>query len=346
MPGRSEAMARGKGESGPDADIPLDQQSGAQELPPDASERLGELRGAGGKKRLFTSDLSVNELALVQDAGFEPLGLVVGSSIYHIGWQPMWATYSGFGYGVPRESGELQVLTQAKYEARELAMSRMEAEASTLGADGVIGVRLTVGKYDWGADLAEFMAIGTAIRARAPGQYRTKFDKPFTSDLSGQEFATLLKSGQRPLGMVMGVSVYGTWQNGWDFRNISGWQWGWGGNVLGSAMGGAISGGYNQEIGQFTDGIYAARDLAMSRMSREANELGAEGVVGMRVEMTPTLSKGDSEFWEELNEKDAGPPQYHWRLFAVDMFAVGTAIVTTPVPQAPAPPGMILFLDK
>lgn len=337
-------MTGGSG-PGPDANIPLDQQSGPQDLPADASERLGELRGDDGKKRLFTSDLSVNELALVHDAGFEPLGLVVGSSIYHIGWQPMWQTFNSWGYQAPRVSGELDVLTQAKYQARELAMSRMEAEADALGADGVIGVRLTVGQYDWGADLSEFMAIGTAVRARIPGSYRTKFGKPFTSDLSGQEFATLAKSGHRPLGLVMGVSVYGAWQNGYDFQRLFGWRWGWSGGSMLGGMGG-YSGSYNQEIGQFTDAMYAARDVAMTRLSREATELGAEGVVGMRVEMTPSLSRSDQEFWNELNEKDAGSPAYHWRLFAVDMFAVGTSIIAAPAPQAPAPPGMILFLDK
>ena len=35
----------------------------------------------------FTSDLSVNEFLLVKEAGFEPLGLVVGISIYHVGFQ-------------------------------------------------------------------------------------------------------------------------------------------------------------------------------------------------------------------------------------------------------------------
>ena len=57
-------MARGNQDSGADSDIPLDQRSGPRELPRDASERLGELRGEGGKKRLFTSDLSVSELAM------------------------------------------------------------------------------------------------------------------------------------------------------------------------------------------------------------------------------------------------------------------------------------------
>lgn len=338
-------MPQSAGKSGADANIPLDQRGGPQQLPPDAAQRLEESRGDGGRKRLFTSDLSVNELALLHDAGFEPLGLVIGSSIYHIGWQPTMTGFGSFGYGYTPASGELQTLTQAKYEARELAMSRMEAEADTLGADGVIGVRLTVGQYQWGADLAEFMAVGTAVRARHAGAYRTKFDKPFTSDLSGQEFSTLLKSGHRPLGLVMGVSVYGAWQNGWDFLNISGWRWGW--NASGGMLGsGAISGGYNQEIDLFTDATYAARNLAMSRMSNEASELGSEGVVGMHVEMTPSLSKDDAEFWEELHDEHAGPSQYHWRLFAVDMYAVGTAIVAAAMPQPPEPPKMILFLDK
>ena len=44
-------------------------------------------RLAQNKAGLFTSDLSVREFLLVKQAGFDPLGLVVGSSIYHIGYQ-------------------------------------------------------------------------------------------------------------------------------------------------------------------------------------------------------------------------------------------------------------------
>ena len=57
------------------------------DLPGHAHERLKEMRGTGGTRKLFTSDLSVNEFLLVKEAGFEPAGLVVGSSIYHIGYQ-------------------------------------------------------------------------------------------------------------------------------------------------------------------------------------------------------------------------------------------------------------------
>ena len=52
-------------------------------VPEHGRERLERMRD----RSLFTSDLTVNEFLLVRAAGFEPLGLVVGTSIYHIGFQ-------------------------------------------------------------------------------------------------------------------------------------------------------------------------------------------------------------------------------------------------------------------
>ena len=52
-------------------------------VPEHALERLEKMKAAG----FFTSDLSVNEFLLVKAAGFDPLGLVIGSSIYHVGYQ-------------------------------------------------------------------------------------------------------------------------------------------------------------------------------------------------------------------------------------------------------------------
>ena len=68
---------------------------------------------------------AVDEFLLVEQAGFEALGLVMGSSIYHVGFQ--WQKWS--------VSQELVVLTNAMFEARELAMTRMEEEAEQLGAN-------------------------------------------------------------------------------------------------------------------------------------------------------------------------------------------------------------------
>jgi uncharacterized protein YbjQ (UPF0145 family) len=144
----------------------------------------------------------VNEFLLVREAGFRPLGLVLGSSIYHV----------GLPVGRWSKNQELDTLSQAMYHARELAMTRMEAEADQLGADGIVGVRLEIEFKEFGTDLAEFIAVGTAVKpttaARPGGTWRNNRNQPFTSDLSGQDFWTLMQAGYAPLGMVMGTCVY------------------------------------------------------------------------------------------------------------------------------------------
>lgn len=223
-------------------------------LPAHARERLTEMRGSGAERRLFTSDLSVSEFLLVKEAGFDPVGLVVGSSIYHVGYQRAAWT----------KSQEMTVLTQAMYHARELAMTRMEEEADALGADGVVGVRLEVSHKEWGQHIAEFVAIGTAVVHRGePKRWRNKRGQPFTSDLSGQDFYVLLRSGYRPLGLVMGNCVYHVAQQGL-------------GNLIQTM-------GRNAEMVQYTQALYDSRELAMERMQKEAEALDAKGVVGANV---------------------------------------------------------------
>src|SRR3954466_5836625 len=227
-------------------------------IPEDAMRRLAEMR-PGQATSLFTSDLSVNEFLLVREAGFRPLGLVLGSSIYHVGFQ----------FGRWNKNQELETLSQAMYHARELAMTRMEAEADQLGADGIVGVRLDIEFKEFSNDLAEFIAVGTAVKAdeahaRTPEgfSWRNNQNKPFTSDLSGQDFWTLLQAGYAPLGMTMGTCVYHV-----AHRSL--------GNVLSNI-------GQNTELPQFTQALYDARELAMERMQREAEALAAEGIVGVQ----------------------------------------------------------------
>ena len=222
-------------------------------LPQEALERLHELEATGGTLGLFTSDLSVNEFMLVREAGFRPRGLVFGSSIFHVGIQ-------GRRWG---KNVELGKLTEALYSARELAMTRMEEEADVLGADGIVGVRLDIKYYDWGKHSAEFIAIGTAVSATEGGDWRTKRGLPFTSDLSGQDFWTLLQTGFAPLGLVLGNCVYHV-----GHRN---------------AIGAINQYPRSMEQPKITQALYEARELAMARMQDEASSLGAEGVVGVQL---------------------------------------------------------------
>jgi uncharacterized protein YbjQ (UPF0145 family) len=223
------------------------------DLPVHARERLNNMRNDAKQQGLFTSDLSVNEFLLVREAGFDAVGLVVGSSIYHIGYQQ--ANWS--------QNQEMGVLTQAMYHARELAMTRMEEEAEALGADGIVGVRLEVTRHEWGEALAEFVAIGTAIRSRNGQHFRNAHNMPFTSDLSGQDFWTLLRAGYRPVGMVMGNCVYHVAHQGMGqwFKQV----------------------GRNVEMTNYTQALYDARELAMERMQVEAVSLKAQGVVGAQI---------------------------------------------------------------
>jgi len=126
----------------------------AQWLPESSTQRLAD--SAQGK--CFTSDLSVDEFVLVRESGFAPLGLVMGSSMYHIGLQ-----VAGW-----KESTELQNLTQAMYAGRELAMSRMQSEGEQAGAGGVVGVTVTEQSHVWGEHAVEFLAVGTGVHPTAP----------------------------------------------------------------------------------------------------------------------------------------------------------------------------------
>src|ERR1700743_1647046 len=210
-------------------------QAGANWEPQAADGRLADTAGAkqGG---VFTSDLSVSEYVWVGEGAFEPLGFVVGSSIYHVGMQ----------VGRWSQNQELQVLSQAMYNAGELAMSRMEAEADHLGADGIVGVELRMQMYAWGQDVLEFVATGTAVKAEGgTGAHRTPDGRPFTSDLSAQDFFRLLAAGAVPVAVVLGTCVY-------HIAHQSGMQ------TLPQA-------GMNQEMLQFTQGVYEARELALVR---------------------------------------------------------------------------------
>ncbi|HEV7579198.1 MAG TPA: heavy metal-binding domain-containing protein [Mycobacterium sp.] len=214
-------------------------------LDPVASERLSH---AG---KIFTSDLSINEFALLHGAGFEPIELVMGVSVYHVGYQ-----FTGI-----KQQSELPVLTDATYRARWNAMSRMQAEADSLGADGVVGVRLDWRHQGEGEHL-EFIAVGTAVRyVEKPGAFRRPSGQAFTSHLSGQDLTTLLRSGFAPVAFVMGNCVFHVAVQGF-MRTLT-------------------QVGRNAEMPQWTQGSYQARELAMSRMQSEAERDGGNGVVGV-----------------------------------------------------------------
>jgi uncharacterized protein YbjQ (UPF0145 family) len=327
------------------------------DLPVHARERLTQMR----ERKLFTSDLSVSEFVLVREAGFEPLGMVMGTSICQVPTK------------IPSHNSdrgcELVDTTAVLNHARERAMSRMEEEAEALGADGVVGMRLTVNlamnplrrefqayrqwwawarkngfarppqvapagyfktwatvgaqqwqhwcqqqgwvqiplapwaqpggpvSYQFGPNTAEFIAIGTAVKHRAGGEWKNKAGKPFQSDLSGQDFWLLIRSGYRPVGFVMGNCVYYV-----NPRMVN------------------VSASTSTELFGYTHALYDARELAIERLQDEAEELGATGIVGVTV-----AEKSHSFRADPFNVGNAALKTGE----VIEMFVFGTAVVPT-----------------
>ncbi|HUB76394.1 MAG TPA: heavy metal-binding domain-containing protein [Solirubrobacteraceae bacterium] len=230
-------------------------------IPLPASERLAALREGGGA---FGSDLAVEEFAVLHRLGIVPVTLVMGSSIYHHGWQ------GGIAYALA--PGELRAVSDGYNDCRRLALDRLLEEVRTAGADAVVGLRITQGGHDWAPGAVEFIAVGTAVRLPAPLRGS---DGPVLSDLSGQEYWQLCASGLRPVGIAAHTSVHyvpATWQT----QLAQG-----AGMILGGGGGAAWR---NQELRDFTAGVYAARESAMRYLSAQAAQLGGDGVVGVKLE--------------------------------------------------------------
>jgi uncharacterized protein YbjQ (UPF0145 family) len=157
-------------------------------LPPAAAARMARFRADGVR----TSLLDVPDMAAVSGVGLPPVGEVMGCMVEHIGWQGFggcrlygpgagwaasWGTTVTSGQGA-RFAG-YKPYVDALYRGYDTALARMLTEAQAMGADGVVGVRLSVNHL--GQDNREFVALGTAVRAAGD----VHAPRPFVTDLPG-----------------------------------------------------------------------------------------------------------------------------------------------------------------
>jgi uncharacterized protein YbjQ (UPF0145 family) len=257
---------------------------------------MAEIRRSGTWGSALTSD----EFASVRSVGFQPVGQVLGAAVYNLGYTGgygcpgAWGGYSNAWAPSARTQvssrggyGSFGPLVKTMYEARRVAISRMVAECTELGGHGVVGVRLTIGQFPAGG--LEFKAIGTAIRAPISPPLR----HPFTSDLSGQDFAKLVHSGWMPAGLVLGITVAARHD---DWRTVGQTRWSAG----------------NAEVSGWTDLINEARHDARQELAADVKRLGAEGVVIADMSM-------------QVREREC-PAQEGGRDHVVEAVNIGTAI--------------------
>jgi uncharacterized protein YbjQ (UPF0145 family) len=281
-------------------------------IPLAAERRLRELGERGGA---FTSDLSVGDFALCHQLGLKPVSQVMGSSIYQVGYQATpWSSGIGGGFMF-----EMEALSQAWNEVRDLALGRLAQEASHVGADAVVGVDLRTGEHDWAENAIEYVVIGTAIRhdrtaqaqERPRGEPHSRTSGPVLTELSVADYAKLLSAGVEPLGVVAWSSVFFV-----------------GASYSTQMMSGIGGMGFtqNQELREFTQGVYSAREMVVARLTEQAIKLDASGVIGVRIA-------------HGIQRMTVGAGTYSRGGLMVTFHAIGTAIREdrATVPQAPQP---------
>lgn len=285
-------------------------------LPPAAQARMAEIRRSG----TWSSALSTEEFAAIRSAGFEPAGQVLGAAVFNLGYTGgygcpgAWSGgFLGGGFSARTEVsgrgggwGSFGPLTQALYEARRTAIGRMVAECSALGGHGIVGVALTIGPFPAGG--LEFKAIGTAVR----GQGATAPPRPFSSDLSGQDFAKLIMAGWVPAGLALGISI-GVRHDDWMTRRAAFWNAG------------------NQEVTGYTELVNEARHDARVQLEADVARQGGTGVVVASSELRVT-------------EREC-PAQEGVKDHIAEATLIGTAIVPFTRSQPAAQPGSLAILS-
>jgi uncharacterized protein YbjQ (UPF0145 family) len=291
----------------------------SNDLPPVAEARMAEIRRSGTWSSAVTSD----EFASIRAVGFEAVGQVLGAAVYNIGYTGgygcpgAWGSYGvGYSWGPGARTqvsssggyGSFGALVATMYEARRTAIGRMVEECAELGGHGVVGVRLSIGGFPAGG--LEFKAIGTAVRA--PGARPLK--KPFTSDLSGQDFAKLVMKGWFPAGLVLGISIAAR-HDDWMTRGQTRW------------------GAGNNEVTGWTELVNEARHDARTQLGADVKRLGAEGVVVASMDM-------------RVREREC-PAQEGGRDHVIEAVNIGTAIVrfSAHTERSGASPLAIMSLD-
>lgn len=266
-------------------------------IPLGAEQRLK--RVATASSPFFTSDLSAKEYAVAQASGLTPIAQVMGSSVVQHGWQNYgWSAYGGGISEMPSFAAPWNL-------SRQRAFDRLQQEARFAGADAVIGIEMTANSVVTDPGNVEYVVFGTAVRettlaARDGSSVRL-------CALSGQDVDKLRRIGAETVAVIGHTSVVAVALSPWANQMMGSW---WG----------------NQEMTEVTEGVYAARHLAMDEVSRQAAQAGANEMV------IATLT-------HDIHHHEYDTYGARQNIFIVSMHVLGTAIRLGAHEPHPAPLG-------
>jgi len=213
-------------------------------------------RADGKPEDSFSTSADAQELFCQWDAGYKPLSFVFGNVAYSI----------GIGRGITGAfrqlaKGEVTQYSQIFNQTRTLALERMQKEARDKGANSVVGVRTSILPLGL-SGVQEMVMLGTASHNPELAEIAGAVGGVTTSDLTAEETWSMAKLGYAPLKLVLGTSVYSL---------------GLAGGIV-SAFRNLVKG----EIKELTDLIYGAREQSLMRVEEQAQEIGADDVLGIK----------------------------------------------------------------
>lgn len=210
------------------------------------------------------SGLSGNEMYCAALLGFEPGNILVGNSVFSLGF------LGGIGAGVRTlVGGEIKGYTDIINEGRRLSLGRFQEELKEAEGNGATGV---TSELIFHAGNIEFLSIGSTVhRSESNASDRSAF----TTSSDAQELFCQVDAGYRPIDFVFGNVAYSI------------------------GIGRGITGAFRQlargEVRQYSDIFTTTRNLALGRISAEARGKGANSVVGVRTSILPVGASGVQE---------------------------------------------------
>lgn len=200
------------------------------------------------------SGLSGNEMYCAYLMGFTPGNLLVGNSVFSLGF------IGGITSSVRTfVGGEITQYTEIITKGRRLSLQRFEDELAQSQGSGATGV---TSELIFHPGNVEFLTVGSTIHAGNAANGGV-----FTTAADGQELFCQWDAGYAPLGFVFGNVAYSI------------------------GVGRGITGAFKQlakgEVRQYSDIFTTTRNLALERIAQEARSKGANSVVGVRTSILP-----------------------------------------------------------
>ena len=228
-----------------------------------------------------------NEIFCLAKKGFAPGELVIGNSVWSVGFM------GGIGQALKTiGGGEVTQITDIIHDGRKAALDRMEAWTGLNGAVGISGVKSELVVHSGNI---EFLSVGSAV-------HRDGVNAPsleFTSSSDGQEIYCQLDCGYRPISFAFGNVAYSI------------------------GLGGGIMGGFRSlvrgDVKEFSDIFYHTRHLALERIQNEAKAKGANCVVGIKTNIMKFQGLQEMVMLGTASHSDYYGPEYNERPATSDL---------------------------